>query len=100
MTERRVPQHTPDGYDRILAQVSATGRRLPQDEIASRRALGEEAAEADLALGTLGPLTTARGGVQSPWLPPDPRHGIQGPHASPPQPPQPPPGRIDISSHH
>ncbi|MBA2810899.1 hypothetical protein E0500_026745 [Streptomyces sp. KM273126] len=72
MTDRRVPEHTPDGCDRILAKVSAAGRRLPRDEIASRRALGEEAAEADLVLGTLGPLTTARGGVQSPWPPPRP----------------------------
>ncbi|MFJ9005399.1 PucR family transcriptional regulator [Streptomyces canus] len=45
MTDREFPDHYLDGYDRILAEVSATGRRLTRDEISSRRALGEQAAE-------------------------------------------------------
>lgn len=39
-----------DGYARILAEVSATGRRLTREEIESRRALGERAAEAGYGL--------------------------------------------------
>ncbi|MEU9737010.1 helix-turn-helix domain-containing protein [Streptomyces sp. NPDC048002] len=35
-----------DGYARILTEVSATGRRLTRGELDSRRALGEQAAEA------------------------------------------------------
>jgi sugar diacid utilization regulator len=42
-----------DGYDRLLAEVSVTGRRLTRDEIEFRRALGEQAAEAGHGLRTL-----------------------------------------------
>lgn len=42
-----------DGYDRILSEVCATGRRLTRDEVESRRALGERAAEAGHGLRTL-----------------------------------------------
>ncbi|MFE5210687.1 PucR family transcriptional regulator [Streptomyces sp. NPDC056600] len=38
------------GFDRILAEVAATGRRLSRDELESRRELGEQAAEAGLGL--------------------------------------------------
>ncbi|MCX5424252.1 CdaR family transcriptional regulator [Streptomyces sp. NBC_00078] len=62
MTEREIPEQYLDGYDRILADVSATGRRLTRDEIASRRALGEQAAEAGHGLRALvsAHLTAAR----------------------------------------
>ena len=39
-----------EGYARILANASATGRRLTRSELDSRRALGEQAAEAGLGL--------------------------------------------------
>ncbi|WP_128379995.1 PucR family transcriptional regulator [Streptomyces cavernae] len=39
-----------NGYARILAEASATGRRLTRSELDSRRALGEQAAEAGLGL--------------------------------------------------
>ncbi|MER6013239.1 PucR family transcriptional regulator [Streptomyces bluensis] len=62
MTDRKIPEHFLDGYDRILVEVSATGRRLTRDEIASRRALGEQAAEAGQGLRALvsAHLTAAR----------------------------------------
>ncbi|MEW2117369.1 helix-turn-helix domain-containing protein [Streptomyces sp. NPDC005474] len=41
------------GYARILADASATGRRLSRDELDSRRALGKQAAEAGLGLRVL-----------------------------------------------
>ncbi|MEU9554704.1 PucR family transcriptional regulator [Streptomyces fumanus] len=41
------------GYARILADASATGRRLTREELDSRRALGERAAEAGLGLRAL-----------------------------------------------
>ncbi|GAA2534778.1 MULTISPECIES: PucR family transcriptional regulator [Streptomyces] len=53
MTEREVPEQYLDGYAHILAEVAATGRRLTRDEIASRRALGERAAEAGFGLRAL-----------------------------------------------
>jgi sugar diacid utilization regulator len=57
-----MPEQYLDGYDRILTDVSATGRRLTRDEIASRRALGEQAAEAGHGLRALisAHLTAAR----------------------------------------
>lgn len=63
MTEREVPEHYLEGYVRILAEVAATGRRLTRDEIASRRALGERAAEAGFGLRSLvnAHLSGARG---------------------------------------
>ncbi|MER7895720.1 helix-turn-helix domain-containing protein [Streptomyces sp. NPDC096046] len=62
MTEREHPEQYLDGYAEILTEVSATGRRLTRDEIASRRALGEQAAEAGHGLRALvsAHLTTAR----------------------------------------
>ncbi|MEU6659107.1 helix-turn-helix domain-containing protein [Streptomyces sp. NPDC046821] len=42
-----------DGYARILAEASATGRRLTRDELESRRLVGERAAEAGHGLRAL-----------------------------------------------
>ncbi|KUL32178.1 hypothetical protein ADL12_23610 [Streptomyces regalis] len=53
MTDREIPEQYLDGYAHILAEVSATGRRLTRDEIASRRAPGEQAAEAGFGLRAL-----------------------------------------------
>lgn len=53
MAEREIPEHYLDGYARILADVSATGRRLTRAEIESRRALGEQAADAGHGLRAL-----------------------------------------------
>src|SRR5690606_5696040 len=47
------PEQYLDGYVRILSEVAATGRRLTRDEIASRRDLGERAAEAGFGLRSL-----------------------------------------------
>ncbi|WP_181796980.1 helix-turn-helix domain-containing protein [Streptomyces sp. WELS2] len=62
MTGRDIPEQYLDGYADILAEVSATGRRLTRDEIASRRTLGERAAEAGYGLRSLvsAHLTAAR----------------------------------------
>ncbi|CAL9507718.1 PucR family transcriptional regulator [Streptomyces sp. enrichment culture] len=62
MTGREIPGQYLDGYADILAEVSATGRRLTREEIASRRALGEQAAEAGYGLRSLvsAHLTAAR----------------------------------------
>lgn len=51
--EQAIPLDYLDGYARILADVSATGRRLTRDEIESRRALGEQAADAGFGLRAL-----------------------------------------------
>ncbi|MEU8945953.1 helix-turn-helix domain-containing protein [Streptomyces sp. NPDC048489] len=53
MTDRENPVHYLRGYAEILAEVSATGRRLTREEIESRRALGEQAADAGHGLRTL-----------------------------------------------
>ena len=53
MTERGYPVHHLHGYAEILADVSVTGRRLTRDEIESRRALGEQAADAGHGLRSL-----------------------------------------------
>ncbi|MGW2689052.1 PucR family transcriptional regulator [Streptomyces sp. NPDC001414] len=53
MTDRPAPERYLDGYDRILAEVSATGRRLTREELSSRRALGEQAATAGHGLRTM-----------------------------------------------
>ncbi|WP_371548362.1 helix-turn-helix domain-containing protein [Streptomyces sp. NBC_00554] len=53
MTGRGIPEEFLDGYARILAEASATGRRLTRDELDSRRALGERAAEAGYGLRAL-----------------------------------------------
>ncbi|MCH0562871.1 MULTISPECIES: CdaR family transcriptional regulator [unclassified Streptomyces] len=52
-TAREVPERYLDGCARILAEVSATGRRLTREEVESRRALGEQAAEAGHGLRAL-----------------------------------------------
>ncbi|MEW2574560.1 helix-turn-helix domain-containing protein [Streptomyces sp. NPDC047070] len=53
MAGRDVPEEYLDGYAHILADASATGRRLTRDELDSRRALGERAAEAGFGLRAL-----------------------------------------------
>lgn len=53
MTEREISEEYLDGYARILAEVSATGRRLTRNELDSRRVLGEQAAEAGHGLRAL-----------------------------------------------
>ncbi|MEU6284488.1 helix-turn-helix domain-containing protein [Streptomyces sp. NPDC047028] len=45
MTHRDTPERYLDGYDRILKEVSDTGRRLTREELESRRVLGEHAAD-------------------------------------------------------
>ncbi|MEN3584437.1 helix-turn-helix domain-containing protein [Streptomyces sp. ZYX-F-203] len=50
---REVPERYLAGYAHILAEVADTGRRLTRDEIASRRVLGEQAAEAGYGLRSL-----------------------------------------------
>ncbi|GGV73413.1 hypothetical protein GCM10010277_87150 [Streptomyces longisporoflavus] len=46
MTERDVTATYLEGFARLIADASATGRRLTRDELDSRRSLGEQAAEA------------------------------------------------------
>ncbi|WP_405907705.1 helix-turn-helix domain-containing protein [Streptomyces sp. NBC_00828] len=53
MTDREIPEQYLDGYAHILADVSATGRRLTRAEIESRRILGEQAADAGHGLRAL-----------------------------------------------
>ncbi|MEU5999013.1 helix-turn-helix domain-containing protein [Streptomyces sp. NPDC047197] len=53
MTDNDVPATYLDGYARLIANASATGRRLTRDELDSRRSLGEQAAEAGLGMRTL-----------------------------------------------
>ncbi|MFK4066348.1 PucR family transcriptional regulator [Streptomyces sp. NPDC029674] len=52
MTDDAVASYL-DGYARLIADASATGRRLTRDELDSRRSLGEQAAEAGLGMRTL-----------------------------------------------
>ncbi|MES4889090.1 helix-turn-helix domain-containing protein [Streptomyces sp. NPDC096012] len=52
MTESETAEHL-RGYTRILADVSATGRRLTRGELDERRALGKRAAEAGHSLREL-----------------------------------------------
>ncbi|MEU9184759.1 helix-turn-helix domain-containing protein [Streptomyces sp. NPDC048484] len=62
MAGRDIPQEYLEGYTRILTDASVTGRRLTRDELDSRRALGERAAEAGFGLRALvgAHLTAAR----------------------------------------
>ncbi|MFF7969362.1 PucR family transcriptional regulator [Streptomyces sp. NPDC007903] len=53
MTEREIPEQYLNGYARILADAAATGRRLTRTELESRRALGEQAADAGHGLRAL-----------------------------------------------
>ncbi|MGW3665028.1 PucR family transcriptional regulator [Streptomyces sp. NPDC005141] len=51
--ERATTEQYLEGYARILADVSVTGRRLTRDEVESRRTLGERAADAGHGLPAL-----------------------------------------------
>ncbi|MEU6126980.1 helix-turn-helix domain-containing protein [Streptomyces sp. NPDC047123] len=53
MAGHGIPEEYLDGYADILAAASVTGRRLTREELHSRRALGERAAEAGLGLRAL-----------------------------------------------
>lgn len=53
MAGQTIPKEYLAGYAQILAEVAATGRRLTRDELRSRRALGEQAAEAGHSLRAL-----------------------------------------------
>ncbi|WJV48970.1 PucR family transcriptional regulator [Streptomyces flavofungini] len=53
MADHDIPEEYLDGFARILTEASATGRRLTRDELDSRRALGERAAEAGHGLRAL-----------------------------------------------
>lgn len=53
MTGHDIPEDYLSGYALLLAEASATGRRLTRDEIESRRALGERAASAGHGLRAL-----------------------------------------------
>ncbi|MFF2935919.1 PucR family transcriptional regulator [Streptomyces mirabilis] len=53
MTGHDIPEDYLSGYTLLLAEASATGRRLTRDEIESRRALGERAANAGHGLRAL-----------------------------------------------
>ncbi len=53
MAGRDMSEEYLEGYARILADTSATGRRLTRTELDSRRVLGEQAAEAGLGLRAL-----------------------------------------------
>ncbi|MDJ0462705.1 hypothetical protein QMK30_13960 [Streptomyces sp. H27-C3] len=53
MAAREVSDEYLDGYARILTEVAATGRRLTRDALDSRRALGEQAADAGHGLRAL-----------------------------------------------
>ncbi|WP_328875551.1 helix-turn-helix domain-containing protein [Streptomyces sp. NBC_00287] len=53
MTGREIPDEYLEGYARILAEASGTGRRLTRDELESLRSRGERAAEAGLGLRAL-----------------------------------------------
>jgi sugar diacid utilization regulator len=53
VARRTIPEEYLAGYTEILTEVAATGRRLTRDELQSRRALGEQAAEAGLGLRAL-----------------------------------------------
>ena len=53
MTDRDVAAIYLEGFPRLIADASATGRRLTRDELDSRRSLGEQAAEASHGMRTL-----------------------------------------------
>ncbi|OON77273.1 PucR family transcriptional regulator [Streptomyces tsukubensis] len=62
MQPREIPDSYAEGYPDTLAEVARTGRRLTREELASRRQLGEQAAEAGYGLRSLvnGLLTATR----------------------------------------
>ncbi|MFH8489376.1 PucR family transcriptional regulator [Streptomyces longisporoflavus] len=49
MTTQEIPEQLLDGYADILVRAAATGRRLTREELASRRELGAQAANAGYA---------------------------------------------------
>ncbi|MFE4724050.1 PucR family transcriptional regulator, partial [Streptomyces sp. NPDC056728] len=53
MADQGIPDASLDGYVRILAAAAATGRRPTRDELDSRRAVGERAAETGHGLRAL-----------------------------------------------
>ncbi|MFD5841043.1 PucR family transcriptional regulator [Streptomyces chartreusis] len=53
MPEREISEQYVEGCAQILAEVSATGRRLTREELTSRRELGEQAADAGHGLRAL-----------------------------------------------
>ncbi|MGW4563898.1 PucR family transcriptional regulator [Streptomyces sp. NPDC004561] len=53
MTDHDIPERYLDGFARTLAEVADTGRRLSREELKTRRALGEQAAEAGHGLRAL-----------------------------------------------
>ncbi|QCX75042.1 hypothetical protein C9F11_06710 [Streptomyces sp. YIM 121038] len=53
MVGQDIPDEFLEGYTRLLADASATGRGLTRDELDSRRALGERAADAGYGLRAL-----------------------------------------------
>ncbi|MFE3763531.1 PucR family transcriptional regulator [Streptomyces sp. NPDC059104] len=53
MAGREIPEDYLDGFVRILTEVCGTGRRLTREELESRRAVGERAAEAGFGLRPL-----------------------------------------------
>ncbi|WP_420077673.1 PucR family transcriptional regulator [Streptomyces sp. JL3001] len=53
MSERESSEQYVEGCAQILAEVSATGRRLTREELTSRRELGEQAADAGHGLRAL-----------------------------------------------
>ncbi|ANP48354.1 DNA-binding PucR family transcriptional regulator [Streptomyces griseochromogenes] len=53
MSEHAIPEHYLAGYAGTLAEVAATGRRLTREELAARRSLGEQAADAGHGLRAL-----------------------------------------------
>jgi hypothetical protein len=60
-----------EGYAGIIEDASATGRRLTREELDSRRALGEQAAEAGLGLRAL--VGAHMAATRSNWSPGDDR---------------------------
>ncbi|WP_212910920.1 CdaR family transcriptional regulator [Streptomyces sp. TS71-3] len=53
MTSADIPDSYLDGYVRLLAEVSATGRHLTRQEVDYQRTLGEQSAEAGYGLRSL-----------------------------------------------
>lgn len=53
MAEHEISERYLDGFAHVLTEVATTGRRLTREELKSRRALGEQAAEAGLGLRAL-----------------------------------------------
>ncbi|MFI6055245.1 PucR family transcriptional regulator [Streptomyces violascens] len=53
MAEYEISRAYLTGYERILAEVASTGRRLTRDELNARRGLGKQAAEAGHGLRAL-----------------------------------------------